>query len=214
MRRGVARWLRYVFSQAHHVTPRYMERRAALEVMIAYVQSHTFKAEHRMARNIAPTISEDAAATTSTPCSPPPAITTAFPARTGQVFAPANPRAPRSPVRPNDLTDAPQRCYREASITLRRACRICLLHLPREIRTIRRHLILLANVCHRGSDIRDRIIDRLRRGVGVVGSKRRWDTLRDAPGAIQWMTITNPFATRIVVGRVDRVGIKCGLALA
>jgi transposase, IS5 family len=31
-----------------------MERRAALEVMIAYDQSLTFKAEHRMARNIAP----------------------------------------------------------------------------------------------------------------------------------------------------------------
>jgi hypothetical protein len=51
MRRGVARWPRHLFGQADHVTaltPRYMERRAALEVMIAHVQSHRFKAEHHM----------------------------------------------------------------------------------------------------------------------------------------------------------------------
>jgi hypothetical protein len=70
----------------HSPDPTHMERRAALEVMIAHVQSPRFKAEHRMARKIAPTISEDAAAARSTPCSPPSAITTAFPARTGQVF--------------------------------------------------------------------------------------------------------------------------------
>jgi hypothetical protein len=112
---------------------------------------------------------EDAAATTSTSCSPPPAITTAFPARTSKVFAPANSARSSQP----SVSKLPNGCSAavEASITLRRACRICLLHLAREIRTIHRHSILLAEVSHRGSDIRDRIIDRLRRAVGVVGGR-------------------------------------------
>jgi hypothetical protein len=56
MRRGVARWPRYVFGQADHVTALTppIWNGAALEVMIAHVQSHRFKAEHRMTRNIAP----------------------------------------------------------------------------------------------------------------------------------------------------------------
>ena len=43
-----------------------------------------------------------------TPCSPPPAVTAAFPAWTGQLFVPTNPRALRGPPRLNQLADALQ----------------------------------------------------------------------------------------------------------